>query len=193
MGIFSKPKTSTTHVKTPTEEAVNKAKIAHRLEKGRLTKEIANKQANITRLKSMAEAKAAEHEGINQVKNAKITALEKELKYHEGIAKDEEELRKRQHTMKIAEEGFKEDKEIHDARVKRLGERQKRLGEEENDEYKKGYSDGVADGLRRAHDITREDRKMLTMIAMSTNKSEAIAETGKLLKDGTDFSDEPKK
>lgn len=57
-------------------------------------------------------------------------------------------------------------REILDNRVKELEKREKVIDSKEEGNYKKGYADGVSDGLRKIHEITAEDRQNLTKIAM---------------------------
>lgn len=53
-----------------------------------------------------------------------------------------------------------------DTREAKLKDRAARLAEEEAGEYKKGYADGVADGVRKISEITQGDRDNAMKIAM---------------------------
>lgn len=48
----------------------------------------------------------------------------------------------------------------------RLEESESLLAEAEEGNYKKGYADGIADGLRKVHEITAKDREDAMKIAM---------------------------
>lgn len=65
--------------------------------------------------------------------------------------------------MKTQLEGARK---ILDNRTKELEKREKVIDTKEEGNYKKGYADGVSDGLRKIHEITAEDRQNLTKIAM---------------------------
>jgi len=57
-------------------------------------------------------------------------------------------------------------KELQDKREKALNERAEKIDSEEEANYVKGYADGVADGLRKVHEITEKDRDNLAKVAM---------------------------
>lgn len=70
-------------------------------------------------------------------------------------------------------------KKALDARESRLNERSDVIDSEEEANYVKGYADGIADGLRKVHEITAEDRNNLSKIAMVSAASHTSAETFK--------------
>lgn len=57
-------------------------------------------------------------------------------------------------------------KELQDKREKQLNERAEKIDSEEEANYVKGYADGIADGLRKVHEITEKDRDNLAKVAM---------------------------
>lgn len=171
MGLFN------TISKEKSDKRVDDAKLVHRLEKGRLEKEIRDKEIINDRLTSKTE-----------LLQSKIDDIEKERDYFKGLENDRDAIEREKKFNTTAKADIEDDKKELEHREERMKKRAERLETEENDEYKKGYSDGLADGLRKAHDITREDRKYLTMIAMSTNQSGAIKEAQKAL--GGGFKDD---
>lgn len=164
MGLFDKK---------VTQVELENVRVGHRLAEGKLKKEIATKEALVGHRDSKIE-----------LLEAKITDLETQRDYFKGLENDREKLEAEKKVIKIDREDLTEDKKLYEHRLERFKKREAELEETENGEYKKGYSDGLADGLRKAHDITREDRKYLTMIAMSTNQSEAIKTSQKALEGG---------
>lgn len=71
-------------------------------------------------------------------------------------------------------------KDTLDEKEARLKTREAKLGTEEDKRYKEGYADGVADGVRKISEITKDDRKQAMQIAMvaaaSHSKPEVIKE-----------------
>jgi predicted RNase H-like nuclease (RuvC/YqgF family) len=57
-------------------------------------------------------------------------------------------------------------KESLERQIAALKDREAKLDKAESHEYKKGYSDGVADGLRKISEITQKDRDNAMKIAM---------------------------
>ena len=53
-----------------------------------------------------------------------------------------------------------------DRKEAKLKDRETRIGVEEDGEYKHGYADGVADGVRKISEITQKDRDGAMKIAM---------------------------
>lgn len=155
------------------ESAVEKAKLVHKLEKGKLNKEITSLHAKISSRESKID-----------VLESRIKDVEAERNYYKNLENDRDIIEREKKVIKIEKSDLEEDRKELEHREQRMSKRVARLEAEENDEYKKGYSDGLADGLRKAHDITREDRKYMTMIAMSTNQSKAIETSVKALEGG---------
>lgn len=165
MGIFNNNK--------ELEKKVEDLKLTKRLEKGRLDKEAASKDKEISKLESKVELVTQQLEDMQESRD-----------YFQGLENDRDAIERQKKVLKIEKEDLEEDKKLYEHRKERFEKRATELEETENNEYKKGYSDGLADGLRKAHDITREDRKYLTMIAMSTNQSAAINTSMKALEGG---------
>lgn len=72
-----------------------------------------------------------------------------------------------------------------DAREAKLKDRAARLEEDEAGEYKKGYADGVADGVRKISEITQADRDGAMKVAMVAAASHSTPEVIKELSNGT--------
>lgn len=63
----------------------------------------------------------------------------------------------------------------------KLKDREDRLGEEEEGEYKRGYADGVADGVRKINEVTAKDRENAMSVAMMAAASHSSPEVVKEL------------
>ena len=155
------------------EKKVSDLELTKKLTKGKHVKELSEKERKVARLTSRVE-----------LLEQKLKDSQEETYYYKSLDNDREQIIKDKKALAADKEDLDEEVKLYVRRTERLEKREKRLTEEENDEYKKGYSDGLADGLRKAHDITREDRKYMTMIAMSTNQSEAIKTSVKALEGG---------
>ena len=75
-------------------------------------------------------------------------------------------------------------KELQDKREAKLKDRENRLGTEEDKQYKEGYADGVADGVRKINEITAKDRENAMKVAMVAAASHSTPEVIKELNDG---------
>lgn len=181
MGLFSKKVEAKPTAKKSTDERIEKQKLVHRLEMGKV-------KAELTR----ANSKAGQLETKLELKDVEIEKLTESLKFYQKLENDREAIDAEKRVIAIEHKDLIEDQKELAHRTERLTKREERLEELENDEYKKGYSDGLADGLRKAHDITREDRKYMTMIAMSTNQSKAIESSVKALEGGFNDSESTK-
>ena len=62
-------------------------------------------------------------------------------------------------------------KEALDLREAQLTDRESKIGSKEEGEYKHGYADGVADGVRKISDITQKDRDNAMKVAMVSASS----------------------
>lgn len=71
--------------------------------------------------------------------------------------------------------------EALNAREERLNDRESDLNDAEGRVQKGSYADGLADGLRKAHEITQEDRNNAMKIAMVSASSHTPVETMKEL------------
>lgn len=61
----------------------------------------------------------------------------------------------------------------------RLKTREEKIGNEEEGEYKRGYADGVADGVRKINEITQKDRDNAMKVAMVAAASHTPVENMK--------------
>lgn len=166
---------------TVEKEVKEKLEVKYRLDKGKLNKEITTKDTIISKLESKIEVLQSDIKGVKE-----------ERDYYKGLEVDRVKLLQDKKQLVIEKEDLDEEIKLYVRRNERLDKKEQRLSELENDEYKKGYADGLADGLRKAHDITREDRKYMTMIAMSTNQSKAIETSMKALESGYGNSEDSK-
>lgn len=180
MGLFnSVDKEKLEKMEAEHKKELKNLRLRHRLVTGRLRKQVVTRDATIEKL----EHKLAT---VKDISDQKLADLEKQRDYYQELEINADAVEKSMREVKLAKVDLKADQDELFHREERLKRRFSLLEEEENQQYKAGYSDGLADGLRKAHDITREDRKYLTMIAMSTNQSNAIKEASKLLKEGGD-------
>lgn len=67
------------------------------------------------------------------------------------------------------------------AKKEGLDKREAKLADEEDAKSKASYADGLADGLRKAHEITQKDRENAMKVAMVSAASHTPAETMKEL------------
>lgn len=113
--------------------------------------------------------------GKKQINTLEIAAVERQDKLDKATAElkvlraDRDKVRTVMQTeMEQADNAFvlAKQKQLQDARDKRLDEREAKIGDEESSLYKGAYADGVADGLRRIGEITKEDRDNMAKIAM---------------------------
>lgn len=75
-------------------------------------------------------------------------------------------------------------KEAYDRRTEELNKREAALVDEEDKKSKASYADGLADGLRRAHEITQSDRDNAMKVAMMAAASHSTPEVVKELNNG---------
>ena len=68
---------------------------------------------------------------------------------------------------------------IQAQKSEKLSELSENIGTENAVDYKKGYADGISDGLRKIHEITAEDRNNLAKIAMISAGSHTTIENMK--------------
>ncbi len=72
-------------------------------------------------------------------------------------------------------------KEQLDERQAKLKTREAKIGQEEEGEYKRGYADGVSDGVRKISEITQGDRDNAMKVAMVAAASHTPVENIKEL------------
>ena len=105
---------------------------------------------------------------------AKISALEED---RADMLKVEKQLLKNADTAAILEVK----KKGLDRREKSLDEREDKLTDAEETKKMAAYADGLADGLRKAHEITEKDRENALKVAMVSAASHTSPETMKEL------------
>ena len=138
-------------------EAARHAGIAVGIEKSAtqvkdLKKAVKNRDEQITELKD-------DNALALKKKNREIERLEAEVEVYEA---DREEARE------LIKTGIKNEdrKEQLDAMDSALRSRENNINSKEETNYKKGYADGIADGLRKISEITQGDRDNAMKIAM---------------------------
>ena len=70
-------------------------------------------------------------------------------------------------------------KEALDAKAAQLREKESQINDQEEGSYKKGYADGVADGVRKINEITQKDRDGAMKVAMVAAASHTPVENMK--------------
>lgn len=84
--------------------------------------------------------------------------------------------------VKVLKLELDETKKVLDQKEKALEKKSKAIEEKKTADYKSGYQDGVADGLRKGYDLTASDRQNMASIAAlaaashSDGATKAIAE-----------------
>ena len=99
-----------------------------------------------------------EREKLNDA-SIKIDVLEERIEDSRTLARKEIELSDKDAVLSAIKEGL-------DKRESKITERLRAVEEEETNKYQEGYADGVADGLRKAHEITENDRENAMRVAM---------------------------
>lgn len=100
----------------------------------------------------------------------KIDVLEERIEDSRDLARKEIELRDNEAVLSAVKKGL-------DKRESNIAERLRAVEEEETNKYQEGYADGVADGLRKAHEITEKDRENAIKVAMVAAGSHSLADT----------------
>lgn len=154
------------------EKKVKDLKLTKRLENGKLQKENNRLESKLGILES------------------KLEDADETINYLKKLDHDVEKVEKEKKTLRLDRIDLEDFETELSRKEDRINKKLAIIQQEENYSYKNGYSDGLADGLRKAHDITREDRKYMTMIAMSTNQSKAIESSVKAINSG--IADGPK-
>ena len=139
-----------------------------------LKRSVGKKNSEIERLRQQQDDlhETAKHE-IERLE-AKISVLEEE---RDDIRKIEQQSLKNADTVAIL--SAKEDS--LDRREKSLDERENKLADAEETKKMAAYADGLADGLRKAHEITEKDRENALKVAMVSAASHTSPETMKEL------------
>ena len=107
----------------------------------------------------------------NQKRTIKsLTDDKEELKIRvEVLEEDRDDVReivKQEMHLKDLEAVLEQRQENQDAREAKLKDRSSKLDSAEETNYKSGYADGVADGVRKISEITQKDRDAAMKIAM---------------------------
>ena len=105
---------------------------------------------------------------------AKISVLEKE---RDEVREIEKQSLKNADTVAI----LNAKEESLDKREKLLDKREEKLADAEEIKKMAAYADGLADGLRKAHEITEKDRQNALKVAMVSAASHTSPETMKEL------------
>ena len=139
-----------------------------------LEKSIEKKNKEIERIKENAEE--ADESANRQIERleAKIEVLEEERDDVREVVKKSMENEDLTAVLTAKKEGL-------DKREAKLKDRESKLADEEDAKSKASYADGLADGLRKAHEITQKDRENAMKVAMVSAASHTPAETMKEL------------
>lgn len=141
----------------------NKAQVAN------LDKAVAKKNKEIERLQEQSDDDRDKYNREVQKLEAKLDILEQEREDVREVVKqeiDNEDL-----AAVLAAK-----KEAMDRKEAKLKDREARIGQEEEGEYKRGYADGVADGVRKINEITASDREGAMKVAMVAAASHSTPE-----------------
>lgn len=124
-----------------------------------LKKAVKNRDAQIETLTEDAEADSRD-------KLRKIERLEAEVEVYEADREEARELIKTGIKNEDQKAALDARKEQLDAKESTLRSRESSIDSKEETNYKKGYADGIADGLRKISEITAKDREDAMKIAM---------------------------
>lgn len=159
---------------------VENLKTGHKLATAKLKEENKRLKETLEDLKDFKTTSDREHNRVVSKKNARIDELDQEVKVLADNAhtftdnlKFEAELATRETVLEAKETQFdtfqEELKKANDDSVVRAEK-----------EYKTGYSDGLADGIRKVHEITAEDRKQAMQVAALAASSHTPAAAEKV-------------
>lgn len=134
-----------------------------------LEKAVEKKNKEIERLKEDAQdAEVSADREIERL-NAKIEVLEEERDDVREVVKKSMENEDLTAMLTAKKDGL-------DKREAKLKDREAKVGNEEEGEYKRGYADGVADGVRKINEITQNDRDNAMKVAMVAAASHSTPE-----------------
>lgn len=145
-------------------EAARHAGIAVGIEKSAtqvkdLKKAVKNREADIEALTESAELDSKK-------KLRQIERLEAEVEVYEADREEARELIKTGIENEDQKAALDARKKQLDAKEATLRDRESKIDSKEETNYKKGYADGIADGLRKISEITAQDRQDAMKIAM---------------------------
>lgn len=137
--------------------------------------------AEIRELEDELEEALAENKSL--VKNQKnlqseIDILNKERKNARKLTSKRIELEDREALLEANEESI-------ERRIEFLNDRETKIGDKEEGQYKMGYADGVADGVRKINEVTAQDRENAMRVAMVAAASHSTPEVIRELNNGT--------
>lgn len=124
-----------------------------------LKKAVSNRDEQIAELKD-------EHQVALKRKDREIERLQAEVEVYENDREEARELIKTAIKNEDQAAAIEARKEILDAQAATLKDRESKLLDKEDRAQKAAYADGLADGLRKAHEITEKDRENAMKIAM---------------------------
>ena len=124
-----------------------------------LKKAVSNRDEQIAELKD-------EHQVALKRKDREIERLEAEVEVYENDREEARELIKTTIKNEDQAAALEARKESLDAQAATLKDRESKLLDKEDRAQKAAYADGLADGLRKAHEITEKDRENAMKIAM---------------------------
>lgn len=131
--------------------------------------------------------KEADQESIRTL-NRKIKKQEAELSALREARSDENKLAKLALELEDKQIIIEQKAVLLESREKRVTDRENAINSKEEANYKKGYADGVADGLRRISEITAKDRDnamKVAMVAAASHTNPQVTSDVLQLADGT--------
>ena len=146
------------------KQAVEKAGEKNKTQIKDLKKAVANRDDQIAELKEKHDAELARE-------RRKIERLEDQVEVFESDREEARDLIKgeiRNADQKAALDARKESLDARDASIR---DREGKIDSKEESNYKKGYADGIADGLRKISEVTAKDREAAMKVAMVTAAS----------------------
>lgn len=139
-----------------------------------LKRSVEKKNGEIDHLRQQQEDLCETAERQIERLEAKIEVLEEE---RDEVREIEKQSLKNADTVAI----LKAKEESLDKREKSLDKREEKLADAEETKKMAAYADGLADGLRKAHEITEKDRENALKVAMVSAASHTSPETMKEL------------
>lgn len=98
-------------------------------------------------------------------KKAEINLLKNRIEVLEDLVEDSNDLQRKEVELEAREAILEASEATVDTFDAKLAEERQKAVELGDTKYKGGYADGLADGLRKAHEITAEDRRQSNQIA----------------------------
>lgn len=127
---------------------------------------IENLEKAVEKLKKEAVKAEEKYSDELEVRERTIANLNAKVEVLEEAADEVRDVVKQSIENEDAKAVLEATKESQDAREARLKAREAKIGDEEEGEYKRGYADGVADGVRKINEITAKDRENAMKVAM---------------------------